>query len=66
MGLCTPVAAIYEWMQQEGLEQFLTSKPVPQVDLAALRGLRAEPARADASAAAEPPQAAAPVAAPSR
>jgi len=62
MGLCTPVAAIYEWMQQEGLDQLLTSKPVPRVDLAALRGLRPEPVKADASAAAEPPPTAAPAA----
>jgi len=65
MGLCTPVAAIYEWMQQEGLDHLLTSKPVPHVDLAALRGLRPEPVRADASAAAaEPPQVAAQPASP--
>lgn len=36
MGLCTPIAAVYEWLANEKLEHLLQSNTVPQVDLSKL------------------------------
>ena len=36
MGLCTPIAAVYEWLAAEKLDHLLQSSTVPQVDLAQL------------------------------
>ena len=36
MGLCTPIAAVYEWLASEKLEHLLQSNTVPQVDLSKL------------------------------
>ncbi len=36
MGLCTPIDAIYAWLQQEKLDHLLSSQPVVEPDLNAL------------------------------
>jgi S1-C subfamily serine protease len=36
MGLCTPIAAVYEWLAAEKMEHLLQSNSVPKVDLSQL------------------------------
>lgn len=36
MGLCTPIAAVYEWLATEKMEHLLQSNSVPKVDLSQL------------------------------
>lgn len=36
MGLCTPISAVYEWLEQEDMDHLLQSESVPQIDLGRL------------------------------
>jgi S1-C subfamily serine protease len=36
MGLCTPISLVYDWLQEEGYEHMLQSRPVHRIDISEL------------------------------